>query len=175
MLPVAHSPDESIIVLLDWFSGHLTHEVREIIERKGHVSMGIKKTPSAKREDIVELVQVAWVGIDHKGLTCRTPRTRRRSECGQSGSQPDAGVAFELSTPNGVDDPFAFHAMRLKALCLKNIYENIHEHLLHEMFQNKRQLQRPRRVVLTVNRQPERLSREFPGPRPITVVITAQK
>ena len=27
MLPVAHSPDESIIVLLDWFSGHLTEEV----------------------------------------------------------------------------------------------------------------------------------------------------
>ena len=92
MLPVAHSPDESIIVLLDWFSGHLTDEVREIIERKGHVSMGIKKTPSAKREDIVELVQAAWVGIDHKGLTCRTPRTRRRSECGQSGSQPDAAL-----------------------------------------------------------------------------------
>ena len=37
-----------------------------------------------------------------------------------------AGVAFELSTPNGGDDPFALHAMRLTALCLKNIYENIH-------------------------------------------------
>ena len=111
MLPVARSLDESIIVLLDWFSGHLTDEVREVIERKGHVllhhgggttpftqindthlhsllsrlliqlenmiaverrkrrlAMGIKKTPSAKREDIVELVQAAWVGIDHKGL-----------------------------------------------------------------------------------------------------------
>ena len=31
-----------------------------------------------------------------------------------------AGVAFELSTPNGGDDPFALHAMRLTALCLKN-------------------------------------------------------
>ena len=37
MLPVARSPDESIIVLLDWFSGHLTEEVREVIQRKGHV------------------------------------------------------------------------------------------------------------------------------------------
>jgi hypothetical protein len=40
-----------------------------------------------------------------------------------------AGVAFELSTPNGGDDPFALHAMhamRLTALCLKNLYENIH-------------------------------------------------
>jgi hypothetical protein len=77
---------------------------------------------------------------------------RRTSECGQWGLQPDAGVAFELSTPNGGDDPFALHAMRLKSLCLKNIYEKTHEHLLHEMFQNKRHLQRPRRHVLTVNR-----------------------
>ena len=111
MLPVARSLDESIIVLLVWFSGHLTEEVREVIERKGHVlfhhgggitpfaqindthlhallsrlmielenmialktrerrlARGIKKTPSAKREDLVELVQAAWVGIDHNGL-----------------------------------------------------------------------------------------------------------
>ena len=55
---------------------------------------------------------------------------RRTSECGQWGLQPDAGVAFELSTPNGGDDPFALHAMRLTALCLKNIYENIHAALV---------------------------------------------
>ena len=29
MLPVASSPEESIIVLLDWFSGHLTDEIEE--------------------------------------------------------------------------------------------------------------------------------------------------
>ena len=37
MLPQAHSPDESMIVLLDWFSGHLTEEVAEKIRSKGHV------------------------------------------------------------------------------------------------------------------------------------------
>ena len=37
MLPVANSSDESIIVLLDWFSGHLTEEVAELVRSKGHV------------------------------------------------------------------------------------------------------------------------------------------
>ena len=37
MLLQAHSPDESIIVLLDWFSGHLTEEVAALVESKGHV------------------------------------------------------------------------------------------------------------------------------------------
>ena len=37
MLPVAHSLDESIIVVLDWFSGHLTEEVEELVRSKGHV------------------------------------------------------------------------------------------------------------------------------------------
>ena len=111
MLPQARSSDESIIVLLDWFSGHLTEEVAEIIRRKGHVllhhgggttpftqindthlhallqrllvelenriavdrrrrrlALGIKKTPSAKREDLVELVQAAWMAIPHSAL-----------------------------------------------------------------------------------------------------------
>ena len=30
---------ESIIVILDWFSGHLTPEVAELVRRKGHVLM----------------------------------------------------------------------------------------------------------------------------------------
>ena len=37
MLPDAQDSSESIVVLLDWYSGHLTDEVREIIHRKGHV------------------------------------------------------------------------------------------------------------------------------------------
>ena len=111
MLPQARSSDESIIVLLDWFSGHLTEEVAEKIRSKGHVllhhgggatpftqindthlhallqgllvelenriavdkrrrrlALGIKKTPSAKREDLVELVQAAWMAIPHSAL-----------------------------------------------------------------------------------------------------------
>ena len=37
MLPMANNSRESIIVLLDWYSGHRTEEVRELIRRKGHV------------------------------------------------------------------------------------------------------------------------------------------
>ena len=37
MLPNATCSLESIIVLLDWFSGHLTDEVAEKIREKGHV------------------------------------------------------------------------------------------------------------------------------------------
>jgi len=34
MLPEAHSKEESIVVLLDWFSGHLTQEVEDAIRSK---------------------------------------------------------------------------------------------------------------------------------------------
>ena len=37
MLPPAACPEDSIIVLLDWYSGHRTEEVAELIRRKGHV------------------------------------------------------------------------------------------------------------------------------------------
>ena len=37
MLPDAKSPSESIVVLLDWYSGHRTDEVAELVRRKGHV------------------------------------------------------------------------------------------------------------------------------------------
>ena len=37
MLPEANSPEESVIVMLDWFSGHLTDEVAAKIRSKGHV------------------------------------------------------------------------------------------------------------------------------------------
>ena len=111
MLPVASSPEESIIVLLDWFSGHLTEEVEELIRSKGHVLLfhgggitpftqindthlhavlaqsliefenkaaektrkdrlarGNKKMPSVKHEDLICLVQCAWMAIDHERI-----------------------------------------------------------------------------------------------------------
>ena len=37
MLPTANTSEESIIVLLDWFSGHLTDEVAATVSGKGHV------------------------------------------------------------------------------------------------------------------------------------------
>ena len=36
-LPTATRPEDSIVVILDWYSGHLTDEVAAVIRRKGHV------------------------------------------------------------------------------------------------------------------------------------------
>jgi len=36
-LPAAMSPQESIIVMLDWYVAHLSDEVAEVVRRKGHV------------------------------------------------------------------------------------------------------------------------------------------
>ena len=37
MLLEAASSEESMIVLLDWYSGHRTKEVMDVVARKGHV------------------------------------------------------------------------------------------------------------------------------------------
>ena len=37
ILPSATCPEDSIVVVLDWFSGHRTDEVEELLRRKGHV------------------------------------------------------------------------------------------------------------------------------------------
>ena len=37
ILPQAQSSEESIVVLLDWYSGHRSDEVMELVRRKGHV------------------------------------------------------------------------------------------------------------------------------------------
>ena len=37
MLPDCNHPSESIVVVLDWYRGHLTEEVADVIRRKGHV------------------------------------------------------------------------------------------------------------------------------------------
>jgi hypothetical protein len=108
MLPHASDSTESIIVILDWYSGHLTEEVAELVRRKGHVlifhgggctpftqindthchallarllielenewaleerqrllDLGQNKTPQLDREEIISMVQGAWLSIDH--------------------------------------------------------------------------------------------------------------
>ena len=108
MLPNANSSAESIIVILDWYSGHLTDEVAELVRRKGHVLIfhgggctpftqindthlhalvaklliqfenewahrerqylldtGRNKTPKLGREDIISIVQMVWLGVNH--------------------------------------------------------------------------------------------------------------
>ena len=53
MLPQANSSEESCIVLLDWFSGHLDDEVAACIKRKGHVLLlhGGGTTPTVQIND----------------------------------------------------------------------------------------------------------------------------
>jgi hypothetical protein len=53
MLPDASESNESIIVLLDWFKGHLTEEVAEKIRSKGHVLLfhGGGSTPFTQIND----------------------------------------------------------------------------------------------------------------------------
>ena len=108
MLPNASNSAESIVVLLDWYSGHLTEEVADTVRRKGHVlifhgggctpftqindthlhatlarlliqtenewargernrlmRMGQNKTPKMTREEILSIVQTAWLSINH--------------------------------------------------------------------------------------------------------------
>ena len=36
-LPAAACPEESMIVLLDWFAPRLSEEVAELVARKGHI------------------------------------------------------------------------------------------------------------------------------------------
>jgi hypothetical protein len=108
MLPPASNSSESIIVILDWFSGHLTEEVAALVRGKGHVlifhgggctpftqvndthlharlarlliqienrwagaerrrlvGLGQNKTPKMTKEEILTIVQTAWLMIDH--------------------------------------------------------------------------------------------------------------
>ena len=114
MLPVASNSKESIVLVLDWYAGHLTEEVAEVVRSKGHVLMfhgggctpftqvndthlhsklarlllqldndwalkerdrllseGKNKTPKKTREDIVSLVQTAWLTIDHAHVAAK--------------------------------------------------------------------------------------------------------
>ena len=107
-VPDAEHSRDSIIVLLDWFSGHLTDEVADLVKRKGHVllfhgggctpftqindthlhaslasllsqienewklterarllDLGLNKTPQMSQEDIISIVQQAWLTIPH--------------------------------------------------------------------------------------------------------------
>ena len=109
LLPPANDSTESIIVLLDWYSGHLTDEVAALVRAKGHVLVfhgggctpftqvndthlhallarlliqienqwaleertrllkeGKNKTPKMTREEILSIVQNAWLMINHE-------------------------------------------------------------------------------------------------------------
>jgi len=67
-LPDATTPEESIVVILDWFSGHLTDEVYELVARKGHVLLfhGGGTTPFTQVNDthLHALVQRIMVQLE---------------------------------------------------------------------------------------------------------------
>ena len=53
LLPPANASNESIVVLLDWYSGHLTDEVANLVRSKGHVLLfhGGGSTPFTQIND----------------------------------------------------------------------------------------------------------------------------
>ena len=73
---MAHSPDESIIVLLDWFSGHLTEEVAECIHSKGHVLLlhGGGTTPFTQINDTHLHAELAKLLLDFENTAAVNKR-----------------------------------------------------------------------------------------------------
>ena len=69
MLPDSEKPEDSIIVLLDWYSGHRTEEVEALIAAKGHVLLfhGGGTTPFGQVNDthLHALVQRALVEFEN--------------------------------------------------------------------------------------------------------------
>ena len=63
MLPGANNPTESMVVLLDWYSGHRTDEVRDLIRKKGHVLVfhGGGTTPFTQTNDTHLHALVQWL------------------------------------------------------------------------------------------------------------------
>ena len=93
MLPSAADSSESIVVMLDFYPEHLTDEVAAMVREKGHVlmfhgggctqftlvnethlhalldqvltKMGNDWDPKMTRDEIISIVQTAWLSIDH--------------------------------------------------------------------------------------------------------------
>ena len=63
MLPRADKSWESMIVMLDWYSGHRTDEVRDLIRNKGHVLIyhGGGTTPFTQTNDTHLHAMVQWL------------------------------------------------------------------------------------------------------------------
>ena len=71
MLPGANNPTESMVVLLDWYSGHRTDEVRDLIrKKKGHVLVfhGGGTTPFTQTNDthLHAMVQLLLIWFENR-------------------------------------------------------------------------------------------------------------
>ena len=60
MLPMAHSPEESIIVLLDWFSGPLTEDVEELIRSKATCCFFMVAEPHHSPKSTTHIFMQRW-------------------------------------------------------------------------------------------------------------------
>ena len=96
MLPNAAHSQESIIVMLDWYSGHLTEEVAELVRRKGHVLvfLGGGCTPFTQINDthlhalvtkLLIQVENQWAHEERRRLVSmgqdKTPKMPRNTYC----------------------------------------------------------------------------------------------
>ena len=95
MLPDATRPEESIILLLDWYSGHRTEEVKAVVSRKGHILLfhGGGTTPFTQVNDthlhawlqrLLIQVENEWAVKERKtarsqGLSLPTPKPTRET------------------------------------------------------------------------------------------------
>jgi len=97
MLPVATKSEESIILMLDWYSGHLTEEVSQCVRDKGHVLLfhGGGCTPFSQVNDthlhsqmarLLTQFEVDWAFHERSRLLSRndnrTPKLTRSSIIG---------------------------------------------------------------------------------------------
>ena len=80
-LPDANSSEESIIVLLDWFSAHRSDEVEQLVKRKGHVLLfhGGGTTPFTQINDthLHALVQRLMIEIENQWALTQRQLDRR--------------------------------------------------------------------------------------------------
>ena len=84
MLPNANESKESIVVMLDWFSGHLTDEVAELVRGKGHVLLfhGGGCTPFTQINDTHLHATLARLLINFENLWALQERKRLVDELG---------------------------------------------------------------------------------------------
>ena len=81
MLPRADESWESMIVMLDWYSGHRTDEVRDLIRRKGHVLIyhGGGTTPFTQTTRIyTQSASPYWLSSKTNGLSIKPLSWRKK-------------------------------------------------------------------------------------------------
>ena len=92
MLPPAETAEDSIVVILDWFSGHLTEEVAACVRNRGHVLVfhGGGCTPFTQVNDTHLHAAVQRFMIQVENAWAAAERKRLRQE-GSAHARPNQG------------------------------------------------------------------------------------